>query len=329
MGYRAEKEKIEAQIRKIKLIVFCIGLAILLALCVFSAFCAPSTWKYYLNKPKVSLRKEGELRLHFIDVGQGDAILLELPDGKVALIDGGTPTSTSEKAILRHLNALKIKTIDYLIVTHSDEDHCGGLKRILECKTVLNAYLPATKPKNTGATYQAFYQQLLEEDCALHYATRGLTVGNDGYRLTFLLPYQEQVDNLGAYEETSSILWLDYQGLNALFTGDAAAADEEILVRDARLGLFENLGVDLSSIEVLKVSHHGSAYSSSLSFLEYLNLDFAVVSCGKNNPYGHPSEEALKNLATVGADLFRTDTDGTVVVTLKPNAGIGVKTLKK
>lgn len=329
MGYRAEKEKIEAQIRKIKLIVFCIGLAILLALCIFSAFCAPSTWKYYLKKPKVSHRGEGELRLHFIDVGQGDSILLELPDGKVALIDGGTPTSASEKAILRHLNALKIKTIDYLIVSHSDEDHCGGLKRVLECKTVLNAYLPATKPQNAGETYQAFYQQLLEEDCALHYAKRGLTVGNDDYRLTFLSPYQEQVDNLGAYEETSSILWLDYQGLNALFTGDADAADEEILVRDAQLGLFENLDVDLSSVEVLKVSHHGSAYSSSLSFLEYLNLDIAVVSCGKNNPYGHPSEEALKNLATVGADLFRTDIDGTVVMTLKPNAGIGVKTLKK
>ena len=329
MGYRKEKEKIEAQIRKIKLIGLFVLLAIFLAVSIFSAFCPPFTWKYYVKKPDVTKRGDGELRIHFLDVGQADSILIELPDGKVALIDGGLATDTSEKAILRHLNALKIKTIDYLIVTHTDSDHCGGLKRVLECKNVLNAYLPATNAQDAGEAYAGFYQQLLEEDSAMHHAKRGLSMGNGDYTFVFLAPYQEAVEEDATTEETSLVVWLDYQGVSALFAGDAEATEEELLVRDAQLGLFDNLGVELSSTEILKVSHHGSAYSSFLSFLHYLNVEVGVVSCGENNAYGHPAEATVENFATVGADLFRTDKDGTVIVTVKPGIGYGVKTLKK
>ena len=153
MGYRAEKEKIEKKLRIVKIVVLCVALALVVGLCVFSAFCPPAQWKYYVNKPEVAKRSAGEMRIHYLDVGQGDCTLVELPDGKVVLIDGGDSTERTAETILRYLNALKIKTIDYLIVTHTHSDHCGALQKVVEQKKILNAYLPAAKPEKAGDLY--------------------------------------------------------------------------------------------------------------------------------------------------------------------------------
>lgn len=331
MGYRAEKEKIEKKIRIIKIVLLCIGLAVIVGLCVFSAFCPPASWKYYVKKPKMEKREDGELRIHFIDVGQGDSTLIELPDGKVALIDGGNATQATENAVLRHLNALKIDTIDYLVVTHTDSDHCGSLAKILQYKKVLNAYLPATNPENAGETYAKFYQELLEESCTLHYAHRQVIldgVGEYAYRFSFLYPYLYDTENTAGYTEESSVMWLDYKGASAIFTGDAGMDVETALVRDSELGFLSDFGIDLKSTEILKVGHHGSAYSTSADFLRYLNVKVAVVSCGAGNEYGHPSQEVIDRISGVGADLFRTDIHGTVTVSVKENGIFTLKTAK-
>ena len=328
MGYRAEKEKIEKKIRAIKMVVLCVVLVAVIGLCVFSAICPPATWKYRVKKPKIAKRADGEMRIHFLDVGQGDCTLIELPDGKVALIDGGDTSSRTAETILRYLNALKIKTIDYLVVSHPNRDHVGSLKTVVEQKKVLNAYLPATNPKNEHATYAGFYQELLEEDCNLTYSARGVNVSGNGYTFSFLYPYVENVDDADNYDGASSVLWLDYMGMSAIFMGDETSETEEALIRDDGLGLFDNLGVDLQSTEILKVGHHGSDSSTSLEFLQYLHVKTAVISCGKNNAYNHPADSVLDNISLAGAEVYRTDVNGTVMISIKNGGGYGLETIK-
>ena len=325
MGYQAEKNKIERKIKRVKVVCLCVVLVALLFLCVFSAFVPPEVWKYNVGKPHVKKRQEGELRIHFIDVGQGDCILLELPDGKVALIDGGDEKESTATKIIRYLNALKIEVIDYLIVTHADADHFGGLDRVVEYKTVLNAYLPAIKPENAGNKYARLYEQLLEERCVIEYASRNISLSNSTgetpYVFTFLYPYTAKIEDENLKEDdnaSSSVLWLDYHGVSALFTGDASTSAELALVRDDQMGMFEPYGVDLTSTEILKVAHHGSSNSSHLDFLTYLNVQTAVISCGKDNTYGHPSEGVQLNLDKVGATTYRTDENGSVMATISP-----------
>ena len=327
MGYRAEKEKIEKKLRVIRLATLCVVLAAVVGLCVFSAFCPPATWKYYVKKPDVVKREDGELRVHFLDVGQGDCTLIELPDGKVALIDGGDSTDRTKKTVLRYLNALKIKTIDYLIVTHADSDHCGSLATLLQQKTVLNAYLPTTNPTDAGGVYASMYQELLEQNTTKIFSARGEMLADETapYTFSFVYPYAEDVESdVGE----SSVAWLDYKGISFIFMADATVETEEKLIRDSELNFLDNIGVDLRSTEIIKIGHHGSETSSSLEFLQYLQVKEAVVSCGKNNPYNHPRDKVLENVATAGADLYRTDENGTVVVSVKDVGCYSVKTTK-
>lgn len=327
MGYRAEKEKIEKKLRVIRLVALCVVLTAVVGLCAFSAFRPPDTWKYYVKKPDVVKRADGELRVHFLDVGQGDCTLIELPDGKVALIDGGDSTLQTEKTVLRYLNALKIKTIDYLIVTHADSDHCGSLATVLQQKTVLNAYLPTTNPTDVGGAYARVYQELLEQNAVKIFSARGKMLAEETspYTFSFVYPYAEEVESeVGE----SSVVWLDYQGISFIFMADATVETEEKLIRDSELNFLDNIGVDLRSTEIIKIGHHGSESSSSLGFLQYLQIKEAVISCGKNNPYNHPRDKVLENIAVAGADLYRTDENGTVVVSVKEAGSYSVKTAK-
>ena len=112
MGYSAEKNKVEKKIRILKLVLLGILLVCILGLCIFSVFVPPNTWKYRVKQPNISARAEGEMRIHFLDVGQGDATLVELPDGKMMLIDGGDGSAKATKSMLRYLYALDIAYLD-------------------------------------------------------------------------------------------------------------------------------------------------------------------------------------------------------------------------
>ncbi len=322
MSYFTEKLKVESKIKKLKIILAIVISVLLLGACIFSAFVPPFTWKYYLSKPKIANRIDGEMRLHFLDVGQGDATLIELPDGKIMLIDGGDGEASTEKHIMRYLNALKIKTIDYLLVTHADSDHCGALDVVLECKEVRNVFLPNTK-ETVNEEYAQLSAALLKEECTVTFSSRKVILDGEGaypYTLAFLYPYSLDVEEGSAQQEenndSSAVVWLDYQGVSALFMGDAPMEIETLLMRDDGLGVFEPRGVDLSSTEILKVAHHGSKYSTSTEFLQYLNVETAIISCGEGNPYGHPTAEVLERLKGVNANIYRTDKDKDVVITV-------------
>ncbi len=331
MSYQSEKRKTERQWKIWKLVLLTVALIALIGLCIFSAFIPPATWKYHVAKPSVSKRKEGELRIHFLDIGQGDCTLIELPDGKTMLIDGGDGRSETEKTILRYLNALDIGTLDYMVATHTDGDHCGGLAEIVRNKKIIAAYLPPVK-ETSNTEYAALYAELLKENCTVEIATRktqlSVLEGSYPYTLSFLYPLIDSAEeeNLAKYGDNthSSVLWLDYKGASALFMGDAPFETENRLLFDSQMEVLSVYGVDLASTELLKIAHHGSKYSTSLEFLQYMNVEKAFISCGENNLYGHPTDEVLQRLKTVNAEIYRTDLSGTVMVTISENGDLSV-----
>ena len=322
MSYFKEKLKIEGKIKKIKIIAAAVLLVIVLALAIFSGFVPPDTWKYYVANPEIAKRHKGEMRLHFLDVGQGDSTIIELPDGRIMLIDGGNSDAATEKRIMRYLNALKIKEIDYLLLTHADSDHCGALDVVLKYTKVKRAFIPNVKP-TVNKEYAEFYAQLQKENCEVTLSSRSVILNGAGeysYTLSFLYPYtldvQENTEEDAENNQSSAVVWLDYQGTSALFTGDAPKETETILLRDDKLSLFAERGVQLSSTEILKVAHHGSKYSTHLEFLQYLNVKTAVISSGKDNSYGHPTKEVLDRLQEVNSEIYRTDTAGNIMITV-------------
>lgn len=327
MSYREQKNKADEKVKRLKRVLLCVFVVLLLALFIFSFFYPPESWKYYFSMPKVEAKKEGEMRVHYIDVGQGDCIFIELPDGKTMLVDGGGVGAKTEKTVLRYLNALKIDEIDYLLITHADNDHCGSIGEVARMKKILNAYLPATNDIKSGA-YAEAYAQLSKEECALYEANATVDLSRAGeaaYTLSFLYPYSQgmaQGDNEG-----SAVFWLDYMGVSFLFMGDAPIEAEEKLLQQYQLDILD-AAVQLDSTEILKVGHHGSANSSSAEFLQCLNLETAVISCGKNNSYGHPLNAALTELENLSADVYRTDEMGHIIITVTAGATYKVDTLK-
>ena len=327
MGYRELKIQAEEKMKRIKRICLCVVVVLLAGLFIFSFFYPPESWKYYFSTPDLSARKKNEMRVHFLDVGQGDCILIELPDGQTMLVDGGGRGAKTEKTILRYLNALKIDTIDHLLITHSDDDHCGAIGEIVRQKAVRHAYLPTSYDLESGAFAEA-YAQLAKENCTLVETNRTVNLSVEGktpYTLCFLYPYSYKMtygDNEG-----SAVFWLDYMGVSFLFAGDAPIEVEEGLLRDDGLGLLDKR-VSLSSTEILKVSHHGSANASSWGFLSYLNLQTAIISCGKDNAYNHPADVVMEKLEMLSADVYRTDEKGHIIVTVDVDGNYGIKTVK-
>ncbi len=309
MSYADEKSRIERRIKLAKRIALCVVVVIIALLCVFAYFWGAEGWKYKVGLPSVSSRKDGEMRVHFIDVGQGDCTLIEFPDGQIMLVDGGDASERSVSSLLRYCNALNIKTIDHLVVTHANYDHYGGLFTFLDYKRVVNAYLPYQQ-ELVNARYAELYRKLTDQGVTKTYTRRDTDIIANGCTVAFMYPSAYDTDN------ASAMLWLDYAGVSVLLTGDADEALETFCIREDKIGGFDAHGVDLRDTEILKVGHHGSAYSTSEAFVEYIGVETAVISCGAGNAYGHPSQSTLDTLARAGAEIYRTDVNGHICVTI-------------
>ncbi len=331
MGYAAEKKKAEGKWRRFKIILFAVCLCLVLALAIVAIVIPPSSWKYRVSLPDIDERKTGEMRIHFLDVGQGDATIVELPDGKIALIDGGTANEHSEKALMRYLYALKIDTVHYLFLTHADEDHCGGLDTVLKYMQVERAYIPlASATVNTE--YGQFYAQLIkEEGCEISELKNDTQIVGDGYVLACLYPSVYDVETAKASGTTfdentndySAVLWLEYEGVSTLLMGDLPADKESVLIEGSEAGIVR---ADLMGTDVLHVGHHGSKNATSAVFLSFIQAEVAVISCGENE-YGHPSEETLSRLQAAGVATYRTDTQGSIVVRVQTGGSYSVANL--
>ena len=239
--------------------------------------------------------KLGDMKIHYIDVGQGDSELIQV-DGKNILIDAGT----SDKKALNYLKSIGITTLDYVIVTHPHEDHIGSMDDVINAFNIGTFYSP--KATTTTKTYENMINALKNKNLKLTVPKVGdqLTIGNA--TLTFLAPNSEKYEDLNNY---SIVTKLKYGNTSFIFTGDAEALSEsEILAKQ----------LDIQA-DVLKVGHHGSNSSTSQAFLDKVNCKYAIISDAKGNDYGHPHKETLDKLNAKGVKTFRTDLNGTIIAT--------------
>ena len=320
MSYRKEEQKIQWKLRRIMWIVFAVILVLVIALSIFSSFVPPVTWKYYFYLPSVSAREEGELRIHCIDVGQGDCTLVEFPDGKTMLVDGGNGQESATTAIMRYLNGMKIDYLDYVVLTHTDSDHCGGLDTILQYKSVGTVCYPSAEEATVNAEYASFYTVLTTLSCQKEENHRGYDISSNDerypYKVVWAWPYGSGTPNSQNYtgNDKSAVIWIDYGEKEGLLMGDVTTTVQDRLRNEGAVGLLPD-GIDITSVDLLKVSHHGALNGTSEDFLTYIQADKALISCGANNPYGHPSFMTMTLLNNNVDEIYRTDTQGTVVFT--------------
>ena len=254
-------------------------------------------------------RREG-LTITNLDVGQGDCACVQTADGSTILIDGGS-TDVKEVAKYRIVPYLKyrgIDTIDWIIVTHSDEDHVNGLVEILKNEghfglKLGTVVLPAIDGPDDN--YIQLEHEIKKAGVALSYINTGYEMTISGVRLICLHPSAGYVwDDVNDY---STVLELEYGSFRGIFTGDLGFHGEESLTEE-----LTGLGRSLDDVDYLKVGHHGSKTSSSEAFLSTIRPEIAVASAGEGNRYHHPSKEAVDRLEAAGAEFFCTIESGAV-----------------
>lgn len=257
--------------------------------------------------------KQDNLVVHIIDVGEGDAMAVNFPNGQVALIDTGledTADVVMEYIDTKVINDQKDKVIDYIFLSHCDSDHAGGLTRILNNYDVQKVYRPRQyasfeTPIEYGyeATNQAYTSgiaTIIEKDISLNVVVDEMKLDIGGVVLKFFSPLIQYKDS----NDYSYFLKMTYNEKSFLFTGDASATvEEDIMTEHAQ---------ELKS-DYLKIAHHGSKYSTSADFVACVQPKYAVISVG-NNRYGHPTSVVINNLTGVGAQIFRTDQNGSMAI---------------
>ena len=236
----------------------------------------------------------GQLKVHFIDVGQGDSIFIQTPDGTTALIDGGYDNGLA----LAYLQQQQITRIDVMIASHPHADHIGGLVEVMRTLDVGEVW--ASGATHTTYIFEAFLDTIAEQRIPYYEATIGTTIPIG--ELQFETVY---VNSAADLNNGSLVLRLDFGEVSFLFTGDAEAEAEQQMAQTV---------ADRLPATVLKVGHHGSYTSSIPAFLAVVSPAVAVYSAGIDNTYGHPYEEAIANLLNGGAIIYGTDINGTVVI---------------
>lgn len=239
------------------------------------------------------IAQAGTLTVTWLDVGQGDAAVIQC-GGQSMLIDGGKPEKSSY--IYAWLQQHGLSYLDVIVATHVDADHIGGLSGALNYASVGTAYCPVTT--GTTETFQSFVKYLAQRGKQITVPTAGETFALGGAQVQILGPLHSAEDS----NDNSIVLKVSFGATSFLFTGDAERAEEQDLL---------NAGVNLQST-VLKVGHHGSDTSTSYPFLRAVAPQYAVISVGAGNSYGHPTEAVLSRLRDAGVTTFRTDMQGEI-----------------
>jgi competence protein ComEC len=244
-----------------------------------------------------STSHNGVMEVHFIDVGQGDSILIEAEDSAM-LIDAGENNKGS--VVVDYLKAQNITKLDYVIGTHPHSDHIGGLDTVIDTYQVGKVIMPEVA--HTTKTYEDVLDAIDKKGLSIIKPVVGdvYTLGSASF--TILAPNSSSYEEMNDY---SIVIKLTYGDNSFLLTGDAGSLSEEEMLAS---------GFDLSA-DVLKLGHHGSAYSSTESFLDAVNPGYAVVSVGADNEYGHPHPDTLMKIKSRNIKLYRTDRQGTIVFT--------------
>ena len=245
----------------------------------------------------ISNANSQQLEVHHINVGQGESIYIELPDGSDILIDAGK--SNYGNTVVNYLKGQeKDVDIEYLIATHPDADHVGGMQQVFKDLNVKNFIYPKDAPHDTK-TWQSVLSLANAEGCTIKDSTPGSTFNIGGTTMKFIQSNVDYSDN----NDDSVVTYLEYKDVNFMFTGDIEADAEKDMIA-------QNLVKD---VDFMSVPHHGSKGSSTEAFLAKAKPECAIVSVGENS-YGHPTADALNRYSAIGAKIYRTDQLGDIII---------------
>ena len=290
-------------------------------------------------------RQEGELRVHFVDVGQGDCTILEFPDGKTMLVDGGDASAAD--AVLDYCARIGIETFDVVLLTHPDADHAGGLPAVLQEYGAEAVWMPYVADQNGNDAYGKFMDAVRESEATVNISQLFLSLVSDipeyFYYAMILSPLSPEIENSlytaanapnaddGAVNDASAVLYVEYANQRLLLTGDASTRVEDSLVEAYAVTEGEVfvctvetawgpvvLAPYLEKITFLKAGHHGSSSSTGEALLELCRPKALFISAGVGNPYGHPSPALLQRVraAVPNIEIYRTDELGNYCLTV-------------
>ncbi|MBU1130625.1 MBL fold metallo-hydrolase [Patescibacteria group bacterium] len=270
-----------------KLLKISLGLLIVLAILLFVTYQSGT---------------EGDLKIYFFDVGQGDGILIRTPSHQNIVIDGGPDNAFITK--LGQTLPFYDKTIDLMILTHPHDDHLFGLVEVLK-RYQVKQILYSGVLHSTDA-YEEWLGLIKEKEIPVKIALAGQEFVFAEVKLKVIFPFEDftnvKVDNLN---NTSVVVQLIYNDIKVLFTGDLEEEGEEEILRSSIFDLQSN---------VIKVGHHGSNTSSSENFLQQVLPEYAIIQVGEGNKFGHPSLRTLFKLERYSAKIFRNDLNGDILL---------------
>ena len=233
------------------------------------------------------------LKVHYLDVGQGDSIFVELPNNETMLIDAAE--SYQSENIINYLKNLNYQKIDYVIGTHPHTDHIGGLKDIINTFEIGKIFMP--KVVSTTKTYESLLMAIKDKNLKINTAKAGTSIiDTDTLKINILAPNNSTYTELNNYSVVTKIT---YGTTKFLFMGDSEKLSENEIK--------ENVTAD-----VIKIGHHGSNTSSSIDFIKKVNAKYGIISVGLNNKYNLPKEETITNWENSGTKIYLTSTNGTI-----------------
>lgn len=255
----------------------------------------------------MGLRADAGLRMTLIDVGQGDGICIRA-EGITCMIDGGSSSKShlAKYQIEPFLKHEGISEIDYWLITHPDQDHCSGYQEMMEMESAITVHtLVLPDAYGIGESCAELIALAKINGVQVLFLSSGEYIQAGKLKITALHPQEGY--RAGDVNECSLVVSVEYEDFCGIFTGDATAQSERAIIR-----YWEEHGC--RPVQLLKVGHHGSATSTSDAFLQYCRPQAAVISCGRDNRYGHPHEEVVERLKRYGCTVYRTDEGGAVSV---------------
>jgi len=264
---------------------------IVMLLCIFLlAGCTETA-----NTKKVSVTAGQEMRVHFIDVGQGDSIFIESPNGKTMLVDGGVKGAGQK--VVSYLKELGVNKLDIVVATHPDADHIGGLIPVLNSIDIGQFY--DSGKVHTSQTFEEMLTLIDTKNIPYNIPKTGNPIAfDDDINVKVLNANENATDN----NDASVVLKLAYGNVSFLLTADAGIALEKEMMQD-----------DVKAT-ILKAGHHGSNTSSSAEFIQAVHPEVTILSYGEGNKYGHPHAEVVERLQANGSKIYATAEAGTVIV---------------
>lgn len=269
-------------------------------LLLFAAALKTGLFRQYLPQNLMPAPVEGQagFALHMIDVGQGQALLLTC-GGESAMVDTGLPATARQ--VTDYLWRQGVKGLKYLFVTHPHSDHCGGARAVLEKVGAKRLVIPEYLSPEAALATAGDWVGATDTQIAVTHTGETFRLGD----AVISVLHPGAGNAIEDMNDLSLVLLVEYSGKRLLLCGDLSG--------EVELQLLDAVG----PVDILQVPHHGSGGSSCEEFVNALSPDYALISCGENNDYGHPHDSVLERLQDVGAEIHRTDREGTLVVRIR------------